>query len=117
VTHHGAALAREGGEALMEAVASGDLDAIPERLRLLCHYALKLTESPWKMTEADAQTLRGGGFSDRDIVDANQVVAYYNYVNRVAEGLGVDLEEYWPVEARRHRTYGMRSFRASAPGE
>lgn len=92
----------------MEAVASRDLDALPERMRLLCRYALKLTVTPWEITEADVLTLRDSGFSDRDIVDANQVVAYFNYVNRVAEGLGVDLEEYWPVEARRHRRYRMR---------
>jgi uncharacterized peroxidase-related enzyme len=105
VIHHGAALAKEGGEALVEAVASRDLDALPERMRLLCRYAVKLTVTPWEMSEADVLTLRDGGFSDRDIVDANQVVAYYNYVNRVAEGLGVELEGYWPAEARQERTY------------
>jgi len=109
VTHHGAALAGEGGEALVETVVSGDLNALPERLRLLCGYALKLTLSPWEVTEADVQTLRGGGFSDRDIVDANQIVAYYNYVNRMSEGLGVELERYWPAEARDQRIYGSRS--------
>lgn len=106
MTHHGAALAREGGAALVEAVASGNLDGLPDRVRLLCRYALKLTVTPWEMTEADVAALREGGFTDRDIVDANQVVAYYNYVNRVAEGLGVELEDYWPAEAKRKRTYG-----------
>jgi uncharacterized protein YciW len=80
-------------------------------MRLLCHYALKLTVTPWDMSEADVLALRGAGFGDRDIVDANQVVAYYNYVNRVAEGLGVELEGYWPAEARQNRTY------RSGPGE
>jgi len=108
VIHHGAALAREGGEALVEAVASRDLDALPERMRLLCRYALKLSMTPSEMTEADVLVLRETGFSDRDIVDANQVVAYYNYVNRVAEGLGVELEGYWPPEARERRTYRGR---------
>jgi len=108
VIHHGAALARPGGQALVEAVASGDLDALPERIRLLCRYALKLTMAPWEMTEADVVTLRSNGFSDRDIVDANQVVAYFNYVNRVADGLGVELESYWPAEARKKRTYRSR---------
>lgn len=114
MTHHGAALAREGGEALAETVVSGDLNALPERLRQLFRYALKLTLFPWKMMESDVDALRRGGFSDRDIVDANQVVAYYSYVNRVAEGLGVDLEEYWPVEARGHRTYRTRFSSESA---
>jgi uncharacterized peroxidase-related enzyme len=108
VTHHAAALSREGGAAWVEAVASGDLDAFPGRLRVLCRYALKLTVTPWAMTQGDVQALRAVGLTDRDIVDANQVVAYYNYVNRVAEGLGVELEDYWPGEARRPRRYRVR---------
>jgi uncharacterized protein YciW len=48
------------------------------------------------MNETDISALRAGGFSDRDIVDANQVVSYFNYVNRVADGLRVGLEDRWP---------------------
>jgi alkylhydroperoxidase family enzyme len=44
------------------------------------------------MTQEDLDALREHGLDDRAIVDANQVVAYYNYVNRVADGLGVELE-------------------------
>lgn len=105
MTHHSAALVKEGGAALVEAVASGDLGVLPERVQLLCRYALKLTVTPREMTEPDVAALRAGGFTDRDIVDANQVVAYFNYVNRVAEGLGVDLEDSWPEEVRRERQY------------
>jgi hypothetical protein len=50
----------------------------------------------------------GGWGCDRDIVDANQVVAYFSYVNRVADGLGVELESYWPDEVRPKRTYPLR---------
>jgi len=39
--------------------------------------------------------LRASGLTDRDIVDLNEVVAYFNYVNRVADGLGVELEARW----------------------
>ena len=42
--------------------------------------------------EADVEDLRTAGFDDRAIHDACQVVAYFNYVNRVADGLGVELE-------------------------
>jgi uncharacterized protein YciW len=60
--------------------------------------------------------MRAAGLSDRDIVDANQVVAYYNYVNRVADGLGVELEPRWPSDARRPRTYEARErWRAAEP--
>jgi uncharacterized peroxidase-related enzyme len=110
VVQHGAALAREDGEpALTEAVVSADLDALPERLRELCRYAWKLTLTPWGMTEGDLAALRRFDLSDRDIVDLNQVVAYYNYVNRVADGLGVELEDDWPAQSRQARRYPVRS--------
>lgn len=109
MVQHGAALAREGGDAaLTEAVVSADLSALPDRLRVLCAYAYKLTLDPSAMTEGDLTPLRGVGLSDRDIVDLNQVVAYFNYVNRIADGLGVQLEEEWPPEARNARRYDVR---------
>jgi uncharacterized peroxidase-related enzyme len=58
----------------------------------LCRYARKLTLRPADMREDDLQPLRALGLDDRAIVDASQVVAYFNYVNRVAEGLGVERE-------------------------
>jgi NAD(P)H-hydrate epimerase len=59
------------------------------------------------MTEADVDALREHGLDDRAIVDANQVVAYFNYVNRVADGLGVELEPSWPAEVRRRLPYAL----------
>jgi alkylhydroperoxidase family enzyme len=46
------------------------------------------------MTRSDADQLRAVGWSDREIHDACQVVAYFNYVNRLADGLGVDAEDW-----------------------
>jgi uncharacterized peroxidase-related enzyme len=63
--------------------------------RAMLDYAHKLTLTPWEMVEADVQSLRGHGFSDRAILDINQIVAYYAYVNRIADGLGVPLEDFW----------------------
>jgi uncharacterized peroxidase-related enzyme len=54
---------------------------------------VKLTLTPAAMTEADIKELRGHGFSDEAIHDAVQVAAYFNYINRVCDGLGVDLED------------------------
>jgi NAD(P)H-hydrate epimerase len=103
---HGEALAAEAGDAsLAEAVASGAHDELEPRLRALLAYALKLTRTPAAMTRDDVDALRAHGLDDRAIVDANQVVAYYNYVNRVADGLGVELEPSWPAELRRRRPY------------
>jgi len=58
-------------------------------------YCAKLTRTPWDMVEDDVITLRDCGFDDRAILDIAQVVAYYAYVNRIADGLGVSLEHYW----------------------
>jgi len=94
--HHGAALRAEpGGAELEEAVVSGDLDAFPPRLRALHGYALALTARPASVEEADVRAMLEKGLSERDVIDANQVISYFNYVNRVAEGLGVELEAYW----------------------
>ncbi len=62
---------------------------------LMLRYAVKLTKEPWNMIQRDVISLRKAGFSDVDILDINQIVAYYAYVNRVADGLGVKLEGFW----------------------
>lgn len=118
--HHGAALAEESRQpALVEAVTSGEWHDLSERIRLPCGYALRLTLRPWEMEESDVSLLRTEGFSDRDIVDANQVVSYFNYVNRVADGLGVDLEARGPdtVGGARHIVCVNAFSRAGDPSE
>jgi uncharacterized peroxidase-related enzyme len=60
--------------------------------RALCDHAVKLTRSPAEVAEADIQRLRSLGLTDRAITDATQVIAYFNYINRIADGLGVDPE-------------------------
>ncbi|MDP6942469.1 MAG: peroxidase [Planctomycetota bacterium] len=65
--------------------------SLPERA--LCKWAEKLTTAPGAMGEADVLELQEQGWSDLEIHDAAQVVAYFNYINRLADGLGVDLEE------------------------
>ena len=61
--------------------------------RALCAWAEKLTRTPAKMTLKDVQELETHGFSQNAISDAAQVIGFFNYINRIAEGLGVDLEE------------------------
>lgn len=58
-------------------------------------YVEKLTLTPWEMVETDVVMLREAGFSDAAILDINQVTSYYAYVNRLADGLGVELEGFW----------------------
>ena len=56
-------------------------------------YALKLTRAPGRITREDVELLRARGFDDRAIHDICAIVAYYAFVNRIAEGLGVELEK------------------------
>lgn len=65
---------------------------ISETERALLDFAVKLTREPWACSEADIGALRQIGWSDLAILDLNLVVAYFNFVNRIAEGLGVQLE-------------------------
>ena len=88
---------------------SGDIDAFVEAIktdhrlanldaptRAVLDYAMKLTLTPAKMAASDIQGLREQGFDDRAIHDIVQVIAYFNYINRVADGLDVDLEPDMP---------------------
>jgi uncharacterized peroxidase-related enzyme len=70
------------------------------RLDAITAYAAKLTRQPGAIDEADIGRLRGAGLSDLDILDLNNIVAYYNYINRVANGLG--LRTLIPSEHARH---------------
>jgi uncharacterized peroxidase-related enzyme len=60
--------------------------------RALCAFGEKLTREPSIMEEADVLDLRRAGFEDPDIHHAIQVVGYFNYVNRIADAVHVDLE-------------------------
>lgn len=66
-------------------------------------YAAKLTRSPARIERADVQLLRDAGFDDRAILDICQITAYYAFVNRLADGLGVELEDYWSARGEEQR--------------
>jgi len=53
---------------------------------------LKLTGTPGAVTSRDVEALRQAGISEAGIHDAAAVTAYFNFVNRMASGLGVELE-------------------------
>ena len=51
-----------------------------------------MTREPASVSQADIDRLRELGLTDRAINDATQVISFFNYINRISEGLGVDLE-------------------------
>lgn len=66
---------------------------LPEKTRAMLNYAVKLTREPSAMEESDVETLREAGFSDEAILGINLITSYFNFVNRIAEGLGVAFSE------------------------
>ena len=69
--------------------ASRPEDAFTGRELALLQYASKLTLAPGKMVRGDVAALSAAGLDDGEILEANQIIAYFNYANRSLNGLGV----------------------------
>ncbi len=65
------------------------------KTRALLDYAFQLAREPWAMAAEDISKLRAAGWSDAAILDLNLVASYFAFVNRIADGLGVELERRW----------------------
>ncbi len=92
---HAVDLREEVGEEVVLAVKNDWRTApVDEATRSLLAYAEKMTKTPQAMTEEDLNLLREKGHSDEAIHDAVQVISYFNYINRIADALGVDPEEF-----------------------
>ena len=55
---------------------------------------MKLTREPTKMTQADVQLLRAAGLDDKEILSVIHIAGYFNYLNRLADGAGIDPEDF-----------------------
>lgn len=69
---------------------------ISNKRKAMLAYAVKLTKTPADMAEVDVAELRRHGFTDTDILHIVEVTAYYAYANRIADGLGIPLEDWIP---------------------
>ena len=100
MTHHGAGLRKlTGSRALAHALAFDHRAAeVGAADAAMLDYAVRLTREPARVSSADVERLRAVGFTDAAVLDICQVTAYYNYVNRLADGLGVELEDFWRGE-------------------
>ena len=66
----------------------------------LLAYTERLTTDPGNSGPGDIAVLRQNGWDDRAIHDATQIVSYFNYINRIADGLGVEPEDWIDLEGR-----------------
>ena len=91
VNHHAEALRRyiKDDETLELLMSADGLETLEPRLSNIVRHAEKLTSAPSAMTESDLGELRAVGLSDEDILDLTLVVGYFNFVNRIALGLGI----------------------------
>lgn len=63
---------------------------LPDKIIKMLNYAYKLTKNPNEIDKKDIEDLHKNGFSDEDILNINLIVSYFNLVNRIASGLGVE---------------------------
>ena len=77
---------------LLEEDPRAILDQIDKKFTRLLDYCTKITNAPATCTKKDVDTLRAAGATDEEIHATVQVCSYFNYINRVADALGVDLE-------------------------
>jgi len=99
VEHHFAGMKRllnddARADTLREAIEDGDVDVAPlkDAEKMALGYAAMLTLTPSKIPEDAIKALRSVGFEDGEILEINQVTAYFNYANRTVLGLGCDTD-------------------------
>lgn len=94
VRHHAESLRAYWGDERVKQLIDEGPDAVADQLlRAACEVATKLTRSPDAMTATDVETLRTAGWSDRAVLDVVLVTSYFNFVNRITNGLGVEATE------------------------
>ena len=98
MTHHRRGLRRLlRDHELAEAIeADFENSEISEARKTMLRFAMKLTQTPAAVNEDEVALLRRAGFGDTDILHIVEVTAYYAYANRIADGLGIPLEEWIP---------------------
>ena len=99
IQHHFAGMKRlmaddARSDALRAAIAANDIPAMPLDAgeQAAMRYAERLTQSPAEMVQIDVEALRMAGWSDGEILEINQVTAYFCYANRTVLGLGCSTE-------------------------
>ncbi len=93
--HHGEALKNywKDDARLAAFIENYELADITEKQMAMLNYGAKLTEAPETMKSNDTESLKSVGFSDAQILRINMIASYFNFVNRIAVGLGVEFNE------------------------
>jgi uncharacterized peroxidase-related enzyme len=102
LTAHGAAVRQYSGQPMLgeQMVMNYRAARLSKRQCAMLDFAVKLTAEPWAVEEADRESLRRAGFSDRDIWDIAAVVGFFNMSNRVAAATDMRPNEIYHGMAR-----------------
>ncbi|WP_367717244.1 peroxidase-related enzyme [Nitratireductor sp. GISD-1A_MAKvit] len=102
LTAHGAAVRQLSGDPVLGELMVMNYRAakLDPRQKAMLDFAVKLTESPAKIEEADRQALRDAGFSERDIWDIAAVTSFFNMSNRMAAAVDMHPNEEYHAMAR-----------------
>jgi len=102
MNHHGEALNQywKAIDKLQKLLQNYKSLPLSKRINGMLDYAVKLTKTPYKVTKADIQYLHQCGLTDKSILEINLIASYFNFVNRLALGLGV---EFTPEEVRGYK--------------
>ncbi len=73
--------------------------AVGSRRAAILSYVERLTRTPAEVRAADVEALRAEGLTDSDVLSVCETAAYYAYANRIADGLGVQLEPHMESDA------------------
>ena len=94
MTHHRRGLRRLLRDDALLASVESDFESadLGERRLAMLRHAVKLTRTPAQMRREDVELLRAAGFTDTDVLAITEVTAYYAYANRMADGLGIQVE-------------------------
>lgn len=105
LTAHGAAVRQLSGDPILgeQMVMNYRAARLDARQRAILDFAVKLTERPWELEEADRAALRQAGLSERDIWDVSAVTAFFNMSNRVAAATDMRPNEAYHAQARTAR--------------
>jgi uncharacterized peroxidase-related enzyme len=100
VTHHRRGLRRllRDDDLAQRIEVDFETAGLSEKRLAMLRYSVKLTLTPGLVKAEDVEGLRSAGFSDTDVLHIAEVAAYYAYANRIADGLGIPLEDWIPED-------------------
>ena len=81
-------------ELLARIEADFETAGVSDKRLAMLRYAVKLTKTPGEVDQIDVENLRNVGFTDTDVLHITEVVGYYAYANRIADGLGIPFEDW-----------------------